>query len=147
MDSNNFSNSGNSRKRLFEYWKIQDIDLSGRKDTHFKGYVMIPNVLFKCADELKIGGMQSSLFILLQYLISRGYNFCGFCHPGHSVIAEDLHTSPKTVERNLKKLKDAGLIEIEERCEGDKRLSNYYTWNGLFDKLREFLIRDGLIKE
>jgi len=144
MNSNNFPNSGNRTKALLEYFNIYPISST---DPHHLGYLMIPNVLFKYLNRLEIGGMQSSLAILLMNLIARDYQKQGLSYPSHSQLSEDMGTSINNIERGLRKLREMGLIEVEPRVINSNVKSNQYTWRGFTRKLRALLIADGIIKE
>lgn len=144
MNSGNFSNSGNGTERLLKYFNIHPINSTV---PHHLGYVMIPNIVFKYLNKLGIGGMQSSLAILLMNLIGRDYLKQGSCYPSHSLLAEDMGTEVNNIERGLRKLKQLGLIEIEPRSGKTSMMSNQYTWRGFTEKLRALMIADELIKE
>ena len=144
MRSNNSKKSGNTREKLFEYWNIQGIDVI---EPYAGGFVMIPNILFRYLNKMDLGGSQASLGMLMMYMRTRDFKKRGIIHPGHALIAEDMGTTPNTIERNLRKLKEMKFIEIGTRSIGNIRQSNQYSWNGFNKKFRELLINDNMIKE
>ena len=144
MNTSNFSKLPNSLEKLHEYFGIQGFKAS---DPHQKGFVRVPNILIKYANRLGLAGSKATLFMLLVALLARDYQNQGFCYPSHSQIAEDLGLAVNSVERGLRNLRAAGIVEIENQFDGKTFRNNRYTWNGLRAKLRKLLIEDGLIDD
>ena len=143
MPANDSERKGRQEKHILRYFGIDGLDTSVEYE---EGFVQIPNIVLRYLNRLGLNGSKASLAILLIYLMSRDFNGKGYSFPSHKLIAKDIDSSPGTVGRNLKKLKDMGLIEIKLRRTNNGQTTNHYSWDGLKTKLRELMTKDGMIK-
>ena len=76
------------------------------------------------AMDQKLSGLEK---LVLLVLANRLNGTSGRCDPSVERIASDAGISKRSVQRQIKALADAGLIEVRKRLEGPSQLSSFYT--------------------
>jgi predicted transcriptional regulator len=98
-----------------------------------RGYTMLPAVLIRAQHRL---GLEPEHFNALLHLVYHWWEPDNNPYPAKATIAARMDKSPKTVQRYLKALEDAGLIRRIERYEANRgQTSNEYDLSGLVAKL------------
>ena len=62
----------------------------------------------------------------LYAVLARYGNSSGVRMPGRALLARRLRKSVDTVDRALRELTGAGVLEVERRCDGSRNLTNRY---------------------
>lgn len=98
-----------------------------------RGYTMLPAVLIRAQHRL---GLEPEHCNALLHLVYHWWEPDHNPYPAKATIAARMDKSPKTVQRYLKALEEAGLIRRIERFEANKgQTSNEYDLSGLVGKL------------
>jgi len=105
-----------------------------------RGYTMLPAVLIRAQHRL---GLSPEEFNALLHLVYHWWEPAHNPYPAKATIAARMDKSPKTVQRYLKALEDAGFIRRIERFEPAKgQTSNEYDLSGLVAKLTVIAIEE-----
>jgi DNA-binding MarR family transcriptional regulator len=98
-----------------------------------RGYTMLPAALIRAQHRL---GLSPEQFNALLHLVYHWWEPDHNPYPAKATIAARMDKSPKTVQRLLKALEDAGYVRRIERFEPRKgQTSNEYDLSGLVAKL------------
>jgi DNA-binding MarR family transcriptional regulator len=99
------------------------------------GWTMVPSVLMEYQRELGLNPIQFNILMqLAKHWWKEAPPFVS-----KSTIARALRVSPRTVQRHLTALEQAGLIRREVRFRQDGgRTSNRYVFDGLIEKARPY---------
>lgn len=99
------------------------------------GYAQIPSILFWGQGKL---GLKPDEFNVLLQLVSHWWTRDQNPHPSKETIARRISKDPRTVQRHLTTLENAGFIKRETRYKLHKgQDSNGYDLRGLVKKLKE----------
>lgn len=110
-----------------------------------RGYTMLPAVLIRAQHRL---GLEPEHFNALLHLVYHWWEPDNNPYPAKATIAARMDKSPKTVQRYLKALEDAGLIRRIERFEANKgQTSNEYDLSGLVKKLEVIAAEEAKVAE
>jgi len=101
-------------------WGSQSVDTASLNK---KGTLNMSFKAMTWASSIKTGSPTKKLVLLL--LADRA-NDSGECWPSLQKIADDCELSKRSVQDNIKRLENAGLLEIVQRKSGDSQLSNIY---------------------
>ncbi len=100
------------------------------------GYTVIPNVLLQAQSRL---GLDSLNLNLILQIAKHWWTADENPYPGRAHLAEVLNVHPRTVQRRLRELEQAGFIRHLERQGADGRqLTNEYDLRGLVEKLQPY---------
>lgn len=100
-----------------------------------RGYAQIPSILFWGQGKL---GLKPDEFNVLLQLISHWWTRDQNPHPSKETIARRMNKDPRTIQRHLTTLEDAGFIKRVKRFKMHKgQDSNGYDLRGLIKKLKE----------
>jgi predicted transcriptional regulator len=104
------------------------------KEVASRGFTMLPAVLIRAQQRL---GLEPEHFNALLHLVYHWWEPENNPFPAKATIAARMDKSPKTVQRYLKALEDAGLVRRISRFEAKKgQTSNEYDLSGLVAKLK-----------
>lgn len=110
-----------------------------------RGYTMLPAVLIRAQHRL---GLEPEHFNALLHLVYHWWEPDNNPYPAKATIAARMDKSPKTVQRYLKSLEEAGLIRRIERFEANKgQTSNEYDLSGLVGKLAVIAAEEAKVAE
>lgn len=110
-----------------------------------RGYTMLPAVLIRAQHRL---GLEPEHFNALLHLVYHWWEPDNNPYPAKATIAARMDKSPKTVQRYLKALEDAGLIRRIERFEANKgQTSNEYDLSCLVKKLEVIAAEEAKVAE
>jgi len=110
-----------------------------------RGYTMLPAVLIRAQHRL---GLDPEHFNALLHLVYHWWEPDNIPHPAKTTIAMRMDKSPKTIQRYLKALEDAGLIRRIERFKANKgQTSNEYDLSGLVRKLEVIAAEEAKVAE
>ena len=110
-----------------------------------RGYTMLPAVLIRAQHRL---GLAPEHFNALLHLVYHWWEPDNNPYPAKATIAARMDKSPKTVQRYLRALEDAGLVRRIERFEGNKgQTSNEYDLSGLVKKLEVIAAEEAKVAE
>lgn len=99
------------------------------------GYTVVPYVLLDRQDEFKLTPVE--LNVLMQ-LANYWWQAENLPHPSKASLAKRMGASPKTVQRAIRRLQAAGLINRKYRYHSTTRgqLTNVYEFDGLIAALK-----------
>jgi len=115
-------------------WKAADDKWTSKTGKH--GYSVLPNILFWYAAELKIKPPQQAV---LFHLLSRWWFADNPPVVSKAKLAEGLGITERQVQRHLRTLEKAGLIE-SRFPKRPGRHPNEYTFDGLVSKLQKMSV-------
>lgn len=101
------------------------------------GYTIIPYVILDRQDALGLTPVEVNV---LMQLANRWWQPDNLPHPSKLAIAKRMGVSEKTVQRAIRRLESAGLIQRKERHNPKTRgqLTNYYDFTGLIHESQDF---------
>ncbi len=101
------------------------------------GWTVIPSVIIQRQSAL---GLEPVDLNLLMHLASRWWTADNCPHPSLKTLAQSMSVSVSTVQRSLKRMKDAGFIEVRHRRRSDDggQTSSSYHFDGLIKKVTPF---------
>lgn len=99
------------------------------------GFDILPSLLFKAQRRL---GLTSSQLVVLLHLANHWWDANNNPWPSVTTIAERMGIQRRQVQKIMKDLETAGLVQrIERRARHRGKLSNEYDLSGLVKKLKE----------
>ncbi|MET0116418.1 MAG: helix-turn-helix domain-containing protein [Sedimenticola sp.] len=99
------------------------------------GFTIVPSLLLRAQQRLGLNPTQ--LAVLLQ-LADYWWDEDRKPYPSKKALSERLGLSPRTVQRYIAELEDAGLVKrIERRAAHKGKQSNMYDLTGLVERLKE----------
>jgi hypothetical protein len=131
---------------------VDDVDADGKPPTSTKkarraseekwgqdvmalGFVIVPSLLFRAQQRLKITPTQLAV---LMHLAEYWWEAGRYPHPSKKTLGDRVGLSARQVQRCIKELEDAQLVKRVERRQLHKgKTSNFYDLSGLIDKLKE----------
>ena len=102
----------------------RNIELATSDPVTLHGFTQVPNFLFK-----KSGLTMGAIVVYSKFLSYAWHN--DFCFPGQQRLADDLDMGIASINRFIKELEEAKLIEITRRGQGH---TNIYKINFLVTK-------------
>ncbi|GGE41255.1 hypothetical protein GCM10011367_14870 [Marinicauda pacifica] len=100
-----------------------------------RGFAIVPSVLLRCQERLKINGQQLALLI---HLIDAWWTPDAKPWPSKASLAQKMQLSPKQIQRHMRLLEEAGYVQRKKRFRGQgNQVSNEYDLTGLVKRLSE----------
>lgn len=100
------------------------------------GFSIVPSLIFHA--QLRLG-LNSGQLILLLHLADYWWQKENMPHPSKATLAQRMNVKPRTIQRYLTELEDAGFIKRVKRLATNRgQLTNQYDLTGLVTKLQKF---------